>query len=129
MAESNQEKIRNMSEKAKAEIYNMQSRAMPPMPSFVRTQGYSSSASEPIGHNVGGERSTANRGETERSCEQNEVAEPPKKGLFGLDILKIIDAKGFKLDSDRILLLLLILLLSGEGGDEILVFALCYLML
>ncbi len=121
MAENYDEKIKNMSEKAKAELYNMQSRAMPPAPSFVRPRG-------------GGSFS----GRSENEPQKNEAIPPeptappeaPKKnGLLGLDILKIIDAKGFELDSDRILLIALILLLSGDGGDEILIFALAYLML
>ena len=108
-----------MSERAKAELYNMQSRAMPPAPSFVRPRGSFPNRTE----------NEAQRSESP-SPEQNISPEPPKKkGLFGLDILKILDKEGFELDSDRILIIALILLLSGDGGDEILIFALAYLML
>lgn len=55
--------------------------------------------------------------------------EPKKGGLFGSDILKFLNFDNFKMDSDRILLLLMILILSGENSDEILIFALAYLML
>ncbi len=124
MAGNNDERINDMSERAKAELFNMRSRAMPPTPSFVR----------PISGRNGQNNQPQARTDTEqREGLPQEPANPEptsqKKGLLGLDILKIFDAKGFKLDSDRILLLALILLLSGEGSDEILIFALCYLML
>ncbi len=60
------------------------------------------------------------------------AAEPPKKGLGGIlsrDIFKFLDLKNFELNSDRMLILLMIVLLSGEDSDNILLFALAYIML
>ena len=55
-----------------------------------------------------------------------------KKGIGGLlskDIFKFLDLKNFELNSDRMLILLMIVLLSGEDSDNILLFALAYIML
>lgn len=60
-------------------------------------------------------------------CEKEE-----KKGLGGIfakDIFKFLDLKNFELNSDRMLILLMIVLLSGEDSDNILLFALAYIML
>ena len=57
---------------------------------------------------------------------------PQKKGLGGLlgkDIFKFLNLDGFELNSDRMLILLMIVLLSGEDSDNILLFALAYIML
>lgn len=56
----------------------------------------------------------------------------PKKGIGGLlsgDILKLLNVENLELGSDRMLILLMILLLSGENSDNILLFALAYIML
>ena len=50
-------------------------------------------------------------------------------GIFAKDIFKFLDLKNFELDSDRMLILLMIVLLSGEDSDNILLFALAYIML
>ena len=56
----------------------------------------------------------------------------PKKGIGGLlsgDILKLLNVENLELGSDRMMILLMILLLSGENSDNILLFALAYIML
>lgn len=50
-------------------------------------------------------------------------------GLLGKDIFKFLDFKNFELNSDRMLILLMLVLLSGEDSDNILLFALAYIML
>ena len=58
--------------------------------------------------------------------------EPPKKGIGGLlqkDIFKFLNLESLELNSDRMLILLMIVLLSGEDSDNILLFALAYIML
>lgn len=50
-------------------------------------------------------------------------------GIFAKDIFKFLDLKNFELNSDRMLILLMIVLLSGEDSDNILLFALAYIML
>jgi len=61
------------------------------------------------------------------------LCEPQEKkgfgGLLGKDIFKFLDLKNFELNSDRMLILLMIVLLSGEDSDNILLFALAYIML
>ncbi|HCC35200.1 MAG TPA: hypothetical protein DEQ02_06015 [Ruminococcaceae bacterium] len=53
--------------------------------------------------------------------------EGPKKG--GLDILKMFNLKEFNMDSDRTLILMMLVLFSGETSDELLMLALLYIML
>lgn len=105
--------LENMKQSAKDELFRMQSRAnIPHMPPFVRMP------------------SNSEQPKAEPKDEQPTFVEPPKKsGLFGADILKFLDFKNFKMDSDRMLLLLMVLILSGENSDEILMFALAYIML
>lgn len=65
------------------------------------------------------------------------VTPPPREreekkglgGIFAKDIFKFLDLKNFELNSDRMLILLMIVLLSGENSDNILLFALAYIML
>lgn len=100
------------------QLYEMHSRAqMPPVPPFVKMPQTESKVPD----------------ESQTEVAADTVAPPqgtPKKGaLFGRDLLKLIDLKNFEMDSDRMLLLFMILLLSVEESDEILLLALAYLML
>lgn len=98
---------------AEERMFKMHNRAMPPVPPFVRTPG----------------RETNNQNDETPKEEQIREVPPKKKGLLGGDILKFLDLKNLNLDSDRMLILLMIVLLSGESSDEILLFALAYIML
>ena len=105
--------LERMKQSAKDELFRMQGRSnFPHVPPFVKMPT---------------ENSTP---KTEPKESGPIVAESPKKsGLLGSDILKFLDFKNFKMDSDRMLLLLMVLILSGENSDEILMFALAYIML
>mgnify|MGYP003398540334 CR=1 FL=1 len=105
--------LESMNQSAKDELFRMHNRSMPHVPPFVKM---------PAGNNPSPKEEPEERGPV--------VAESPKKsGLLGADILKFLDFKNFKMDSDRMLLLLMVLILSGENSDEILMFALAYIML
>ena len=52
---------------------------------------------------------------------------PPKNTPF--DIFKLLKLDGFRADSDRLLLLGLFLLLNSQEADELLLYALIYIML
>ncbi len=54
-------------------------------------------------------------------------AKPPKSTPF--DIFKLLKLDGFRSDSDRLLLLGLFLLLNSQEADELLLYALIYIML
>ncbi len=106
--------LENRMQSAKEELFKMHNRTnMPHVPPFVKMP--------------------TEQGDKPPIAEQESgpvFAEPPKKsGLLGSDILKFLDFKNFKMDSDRMLLLLMVLILSGENSDEILMFALAYIML
>ena len=120
--ENERENIEKMKIDAEAELRNMQRRAtIPPMPPFVKVHSQNSG--------------NLTSGETQKSEEPKSITPPAvnlndsKKGIFGKDLLKFLDLENFELDSDRMLLLLMIFLLSRENNDEILLFALAYIML
>lgn len=54
---------------------------------------------------------------------------PPQKNGRGLDLLRMLNFKNINMDSDRVLLIALMLLLVGESSDELLLLALLYIML
>ena len=92
------------------EMREMNSRnSMPPVPPFVKMRNDNADAGE--------------------NASSYGTAKTEKPKLFSKDILKFLDMKNFELDSDRILLLLMMTMLSGNSGDEILLFALAYIML
>lgn len=53
----------------------------------------------------------------------------PKKERDGFDLLRLLNFDRIEMDHDRLLLLMLCLLLSGEKADEHLLLALVYMML
>lgn len=107
--------LENKKQSAADELFRIRERSsMPHVPPFVRMQ------------NEGGNSQSEKKVEPMTSGPK--VVEE-KRGLLGGDILKLLDFKNFKMDSDRILLLLMVLILSGENSDEILMFALAYIML
>ncbi len=54
-------------------------------------------------------------------------SQPPKKK--GRDLLEMLNFKNLELDSDRITIIALALMLSAEEADELLIMALIYIML
>lgn len=64
--------------------------------------------------------------EPKKRLEREVAAIPPKKAG---GILSILDFKKLDLDSDRIMLLFLLILMSGEESDELMTLALLYIML
>ncbi len=54
---------------------------------------------------------------------------PQKKTSRGLDLVKMLNFQNINMDSDRILILAVMLLLIGESNDELLLLALLYIML
>lgn len=107
------EEFLKRSEYAAKKLFEMQQNSMPPTPPFVRTQNDFNPVQQ----------------EPKESSAPPAPKEKKKGGLLSKDILKFLDLKNFDLDSDRMLLLLMILILSGEGGDDALLFALAYIML
>lgn len=68
------------------------------------------------------------RDESELPEKQNR--EPaPEKSRGGFDILRMFNFKNITMDSDRVLILAVLLLLAGNSSDELLLFALVYIML
>lgn len=59
--------------------------------------------------------------------EKPQQSMPPKKK--GRDLLEMFNFKNLELDSDRIIIIALALLLSAEEADELLIMALIYIML
>lgn len=98
----------------------LQGNEMPPVPNFVnpnphrqqRNQHANKSTPEPIQ-------------KPSESRPQHEAQHKPK----GFDILKLLNFKNLKLDSDILLIVVLIFLLSTEETDELLMMALIYIML
>lgn len=132
------DRMRRQSEQAKNEMFDMRSRAMPPMPPFVKTPNHSPDAfnrgggsrnapTPPPPSPLGKERQNENR--HDEATAPGREAEHKKRGLLSGDLFKMLNLQNFELDSDRMLLLLLAALLSGENQDEILIFALAYIML
>ena len=119
--ENERENIEKMKIDAEAELRNMQRRAtIPPMPPFVKVHSQNSPLEPP---------SETQKSEAPKSVTPAVNFNDGKKGIFGKDLLKFLDLENFELDSDRMLLLLMIFLLSRENNDEILLFALAYIML
>lgn len=52
---------------------------------------------------------------------------PQKQG--GFDLLRLFNFNNISLDSDRVLIIAVLLLLMSESSDELLLFALIYIML
>ena len=105
---------------AERDMIEMQRRAsIPPIPPFVKVN-HDTMPSETL--NESEQRNDKNENRLQENSEN-------KKSLFGKDILKFLNLENFELDSDRMLLLLMIFLLSRENNDEILLFALAYIML
>ena len=145
--------IERMQRDAEHRIREMQKRAdradrgndMPPVPNFVRmnqgrqqnrnqnqSQNQSQNQLRGRGQNSQGISPPADRIQSENRRE-NSTQGQQKGGLLsrfkGLDILKIFNFKNIRLDSDVLIIIALIFLLSTEETDELLIMALIYIML
>ena len=121
MSEQN---IQKMQRDAEQRIREMQRRAdravsgsdMPPAP-FVRAGVQNAQ--------------TFKKDETKADCENKprEDKNPKSRHNSGLNFLKTLNFKNIKFDKDIMLIVVMILLLSSEETDEMLIFALIYIML
>ena len=101
--------IRKMRELNSKSMVN-QGNNIPPIPNFLRMN---SSNSKP-----------------EKSVEEMPQTTPSQKPLSkGFNLLKMLNLENFKMDSDFTVIIAMILLLSSEDSDEILLLALLYIML
>lgn len=134
MAQNQQKTTEQMQRDAERRIREMQQRSnrmvtgndMPPVPNFIRTGNRQSA--------VGNQQST--REATHEDLKEQPPKATPNKstgGLLsrfkGLDILKMFNFQNIKLDSDALVIIALIFLLSTEDTDELLLLALVYIML
>lgn len=122
MAEQN---IQKMQRDAEQRIREMQRRAdravsggdMPPVPNFIK-----------VGQT---ERQTHYKPEPQKKVEpqrDEHLSQKPSVNK-GFNFLKMLNFKGLKFDKDVALIVVLILLLSSDETDEMLIFALIYIML
>ncbi len=106
------ERVREMQRRA---YVKNQPRRMPPVPDFVNTNASKMTPPQqpaPEIHN-----------------RENTVDHAQHKGSFGQNIMRLLNFKNLEMDSDRVLLAGLLLLLTGEEADEMLLLALIYIML
>lgn len=150
--------IERMQRDAEHRIREMQKKAdravrgndMPPVPNFVRmnqgrqqnrnqNQNRNPNQSQPqtydrsqSNQNIPPTDRLNNHAQTEKRHESTAKSQQ-KGGLLsrfkGLDILKIFNFKNIRLDSDVLIIIALIFLLSTEETDELLIMALIYIML
>jgi hypothetical protein len=121
-----EQNIQKMQRDAEQRIREMQRRAdkavlggdMPPVPNFVKTgQNSRQPQSKPM---------PPKNDEVQNTKPQKSVN---PSGNRGLNFLKLLNFKGLKFDKDVSLIVVLILLLSSDETDEMLIFALIYIML
>ncbi len=102
------ERMREMQRRARPPVNPPHT--MPPTPSFVQIPNHHA-AQEP-------ERDST-----------TVPHEPARGSRTGFDLFRLLNFKNLELDSDRVLILGLALLLSSEETDELLMLALLYIML
>jgi hypothetical protein len=120
-----EQNIQKMQRDAEQRIREMQRRAdkavsgsdMPPVPNFIK-----------IGQT---ERQRHPEPEHQKRAEPQRVEHLPQKqnSNKGFNFLKMLNFKGLKFDKDIALIVVMLLLLSSEETDEMLIFALIYIML
>lgn len=71
----------------------------------------------------------ATAGETMPKQSDAQHTNKNKNHSKGLNLLNLLNFKGMQMDNDRLIILALCLLLSGEEADELLLLALMYIML
>ena len=111
MSDMNREEFLRLQKEAEERLRQMQRRSeqalgiMPPTPDFVKLRN------------------------EEKPPAQPKVAKNPPAKNNGFDILKMFNFKNIQLDSDRVLIIAVLLLLMGDSSDELLMLALIYIML
>ena len=120
MDDFNGKDLKSKRTKAEEELFKMWEKStLPHVPPFVKMPAEAETQSQPQ--------------EAAAKTRENPPPAPQEKrglgGLLGKDIFKFLDLKNFELNSDRMLILLMLVLLSGEDSDNILLFALAYIML
>ena len=94
-----------------------------PMPSFL-------SPTNEIKRNDTAKNKDISNNNHLKSEEKNKTNPTPKQDYhLGGNILNLLNFKGLKMDNDRLIILAICLLLSGETVDELLMLALIYIML
>lgn len=138
MAGYSKEEMDKMQNDAIQRVRAMQQRAQnvskgsPPMPDFVRPlsgqTGQTGRDRSPEQH-ARPQPEPSHRPQPEPNGRTEEPHQPPPKQGRGASLLQMLNLKGIDIDSDRSLILMMLALLSGEGGDELLMLALLYIML
>ena len=105
------ERVREMQRRAYSKN---QPRRMPPVPDFVSTNAPEMTPPQPA---------------PEIRHDENTIQPAQHKGGFGQNIMRLLNFKNLEMDSDRVLLAGLLLLLTGEEADEMLLLAIIYIML
>lgn len=108
MAELSREEFLKMQREAEERLRRMQQKSaaavMPPTPDFVSL------------------REKEDKEQGPKVCRES-----PQRGSFNL--LRMLNIKDMQLDSDRLLIIAVLLLLLSESSDELLMLALIYIML
>ncbi len=117
--------VKSRQTKAERELFEMWKKSTAPsIPPYMR------GTSMPQNNLKEEEVKCENPKEEETEKVQDDMPKTPiRGGLLGKDILKLLNLDSLQMNSDRMLLLLMIVLLSGEDSDNILLFALAYIML
>ena len=120
MAEMSREDFMRLQRDAEARMKEMQRRSeemvgrqMPPTPDFVKVRRSNETVKQP--HPPATVAPPVQKNEVRRSG--------------GFDLLRMLNFKNISMDSDRSLIIAVMLLLMGETGDELLLLALIYIML
>ena len=117
MSEMSREEFLRLQRDAESRLRSMQQRSraassLPPSPDFVQLRGRESQPQSP-----------------QKAPPAQQQKAPSQQRKNGLDILRMLDLKNITMDSDRVLILAVLLLLSSESEDRLLLLALVYIML
>ncbi len=135
--------LQKMQKDAENRLRAMQQRAdravhgndMPPVPNFVKTP-YRNSHSQNGGNHTNSQPKQQATEPQKQKAPLPDTEKPQQNtssGLFGrfkgADILKLLNFKNIGIDSDVLIIITLILLLSTDDCDQLLILALIYIML
>ena len=117
-------RIRDMQQRSNRMVFGND---MPPVPNFVRTTNRQSAA---CNHQPPPKTSTDPPETQQRhNTKQNSGSFGLLNRFKGIDLLKMFNFQNMRLDSDALVIIALIFLLSTEDTDELLLLALVYIML
>lgn len=141
------ERVREMHTKAQRSAgFDQTEPTSPNIPRFVQRPG-NGSGNGRVTHEQNRAQGSERRAEGNRRADEERPrhAEPPRQeksrepekesgGFFGggkggFDIMKLLNFKNLEMDSDRTLVMMMMLLLSGENSDSLLTMALLYIMM